>query len=82
MTAAPALYLHMISLWGSENRTGQIKAIILWDLANRILVMHLGNSVLAERSWSAMNLIMNKMRNSWKFINVDKLKFVYMKEGL
>ena len=37
-----------------------------------------GNSVLAERSWSVMNLIMNKTRMS--SISVDKLMFIYMNE--
>ena len=81
MTAAPALYLHLVRLIGSENRTDQIRAIVLWGLAHRTLVMLLGNSVLAERSWSAMNVIMNKTRNSWNFIDLDKLMFIHIHEG-
>lgn len=37
-----------------------------------------GNSVLAERSWSIINLIINKTRNSLKLVNVDKLTFIYL----
>lgn len=37
-------------------------------------------SVLAERSWSAMNLILNKTRNSMGAINVDKVMYIYMNE--
>ena len=39
-----------------------------------------GNSVLAERSWSVMNLIMNKTRNSMSSIIEDKLMFIYINE--
>ena len=36
--------------------------------------------MLAERSWSIMNLIMNKTRNLLGSINVDKLMFIYMND--
>lgn len=39
-----------------------------------------GNSVLAERSWSIMNLILNKTRNSTGVSNVDMLMYIYMNE--
>lgn len=38
------------------------------------------NSVLAERSWSIMNLIMNKTRNSLTSVNVNKLMYIYINE--
>ncbi len=48
-------------------------------LARKIMMLP-ANSVLAERNWSIMNLIMNKTRNSLHSINVDKLMFIYMNE--
>ena len=54
-------------------------ALILSKLARKVMMLP-GNSVLAERSWSVMNLIMNKTRNSMASINVDKLMFIYLNE--
>ena len=54
-------------------------ALILSKLARKVMMLP-GNSMLAERSWSVMNLIMNKTRNSMASINVDKLMFIYLNE--
>ena len=54
-------------------------ASTLSSLARKVMKLP-GNSVLAERSWSVMNLIMNKTRNSMSSISVDKLMFIYMNE--
>lgn len=49
------------------------------SLARRVLKIP-GNSVLAERDWSILNLIKNKTRNSLKNIKVDKLMYIYMNQ--
>lgn len=54
-------------------------ALSLSTFARRVMKIP-GNSVLMERSWSAMNLIMNKSRNSLFAENTDKLMFIYMNE--
>ena len=74
----------------SECWTYQTDSELFWnfsrsfafDLSNiaRKVIMLPANSVLAERNWSVMNLIMTKSRNSLHSINVDKLMFIYMNE--
>jgi hypothetical protein len=54
-------------------------ALELSHLARRVMMLSV-NSVLAERNWSVMNLIMSKIRNSLHSINVNKLMFIYMNE--
>jgi len=39
-----------------------------------------GNSVLAERDWSIMNLIKSKTRNQLSNVNADKLMYIYINE--
>ncbi len=48
-------------------------------LARRVMMLP-ANSVLTERNWSIMNLIMNETRNSLNSVNVNKLMFIYMNE--
>jgi hypothetical protein len=54
-------------------------SLILSCLTGRVMMLSV-NSVLIERNWSIMNLIMNKTRNSLHLINVDKLMFIYINE--
>lgn len=51
----------------------------LSTLAKRVIKIP-AKSVLAERSWSIMNLILNKARNSIGASNVDMLMYIYMNE--
>ena len=48
-------------------------------LARRVMKIP-GNSVLAERDWSVLNLIKNKTRNSLQNVKVDKLMYIYMNQ--
>lgn len=52
-------------------------ALTLSKLTRKI-IMFFANSMLSERSWLAMNLIINKICNSLNAINVDKLMFIYI----
>ena len=59
--------------------TAEAMAPQLSRLARRVMKLP-GNSVLAERDWSVMNLIKNKTRNSLRHVQVDKLMYIYMNE--
>ena len=59
--------------------TTEAMAPQLSRLARRVMKLP-GNSVLAERDWSVMNLIKNKGRNQLGNVNVDKLMYIYMNE--
>lgn len=50
------------------------------NVLTRKVIMLSANSVLAERSWSTINLIMSKTRNSLNAVNVDKLMYIHMNE--
>ena len=54
-------------------------ALVLSTIALQVVKIP-GNSVLAKRSWSIMNLILSKTRNSIKSDNVDKLMYIHMNE--
>ena len=59
--------------------TAEAMAPQLSRLARRVMKLP-GNSVLAERDWSVMNLIKNKSRNQLGNLNVDRLMYIYMNE--
>ena len=59
--------------------TAEAMAPQLSRLARRVMKLP-GNSVLAERDWSVMNLIKSKTRNSLRNVHVDKLMYIYMNE--